>query len=200
MKNVILNAFNEHELWVNSLGDRGKRINVEEEIFSNIEQDNICLSQGSFIECKFLNLHIKQWDFYSAILCSSIFEQSILINSNFVKADLSYSIFHDVTMESINFSKSDMSNCTIIESTITNGKFINALMDCLQFKKTTLINTDFTGAYIENMLLDSNFKMKNVIGLDDAQIQSIQIETSSERIKLEHGEAKSWLQKHNTYN
>ena len=191
-KKIITDIVN-HELWIDSLGKSGKKAYFENIIFEKIKRINLNLSQGSFIECTFKKIYIHYWDFYATKLYSTIFDNSSIEACVFVNADLMYTEFFNTRIQMTNFSKADLSNVTFENLEIENCKFINSLLDNITFKNVHLKNIDFTGALIENMLFDSTSTLKNIKGIDNAQIKSINIGTFDRPVCLKNQEALQWI-------
>lgn len=195
MNNEIILAIKHHKLWIDSLGEKGKKIDLEEAIIEDGKYKNVCLSQGSIIECSFQKIEIKNWDFYAAMLCSSCFAETIITSGQFVKANLAYTQFLNTRIEYSNFSKSDLSNSIFKNTEIANSKFVNSLLDHVIFEKVNLKNTDFTGAFIENVLFDKDTVMEGIYGLDDIHIKSINIGTVKQPQYIKEQDAIQWLKR-----
>lgn len=193
MDKEIIIAIQNHKLWVDSLGKKGEKVDFENTMIEKIENQNLNLSQGSFIECTFRKMAIDCWDFYATMLCSSIFNELLMTSCIFVNADLIYTQFYNTKIHMTNFSKADLSNSIFENVEVENCKFINSLLDNNIFKNVHFKNIDFTGALIENIFFDELSTLKNIKGLDEAHIKSINIGTLENPIYLENQEALQWI-------
>lgn len=133
MSNEIILAIENHKLWIDFLGKKGKKIDLEEIIIEGGKYKNVSLSQGGIIDCSFQKMKIENWDFYAAMLCSSCFVETIITSGQFVKTNLAYTQFLNTRIEYSNFSKSDLSNSIFRNTEIANSKFVNSLLDNVFF-------------------------------------------------------------------
>lgn len=193
MGEEIITIIQNHRLWIDSLGKDGEKAYFENVLFEKMKEINLDLSQGSFVDCTFRKVFINCWDFYATKLFSIVFDDSLIESSVFVKADLFYAEFSNTKINMTNFSKADLSNVTFRNLKIENSKFINALLDNITFKDVHIKNVDFTGALIENMLFDRKTTIRDIVGIDNAQVKSINIGTLDRPIYLKNEEALRWI-------
>ena len=193
MNKEIILAIENHKIWIDSLGKKGKKIDLEEIIIEEGKWKYISLAQGSIIDCLFQKIEIENWDFYAAMLCSSCFVETIITSGQFVKTNLAYTQFRNTKMKFSNFSKSDLSNCIFKNTEIDNSKFVNSLLDNVSFENVKLRNIDFTGAFIKNVIFDKYTMVEGIYGLDDSHIKSINIGTTKQPKYIKEKEAIQWL-------
>lgn len=195
MEKAIIFSIEQHKLWVDSIGQNGEKLYLEEKLLEGGEWDNIDLSQGDIIECIFKDIILKYCDFYYARLCSSRFENVQIISGEFVRANLAYSQFINTELVNSNLSKADFSNSCLENVKIKDSKFINCLLYNVCFKNACLENIDFSGAYIENLMFDRKTVLKGIYGLDNANIKNINIGSLEQPAYLSKDEALLWLKK-----
>ena len=58
MVKEIICAIDQHKLWVDSLGEKGEKVNLEEKVIEGEEWENINLSQASIVDCVFKGIVI----------------------------------------------------------------------------------------------------------------------------------------------
>lgn len=193
MEKEIKMAINNHQMWIDSMGEKGKKINLEEKKIEGGEWKNVNLTQGNIIECMFKDITIECWDFYAAMLCSSCFEKALISSVDFVKANMSYIQFLNSNLKNTNLSKTDLSFSVFENVEINSCKFINTLLDGARFTNVSLNNIDLTGAWIENVIFCNDIVLKDICGLDEAHIKNIIIETEEQLVNLKEQEAIQWL-------
>ncbi len=193
MEKKIEIAIENHKIWIDSLGENGRKISLDEVTIEDEKWSDINLSQGNITGCTFRNITLEYVDFYATMLCSSSFTNARVMSGEFVKANMMYIQFLDSKLEDINLSKADLSNAIFKNTEIVNGKFINALLDGMCFEKVSFNNVNFAGAWIENVIFSKDTVIKEIHGLNEAHIKSINIGTERYPVYLKEKEAVQWL-------
>lgn len=193
MNSDIILMIKRHKLWLDTLGQNGEKIYLEEEVIEGGYWENISLSQGNIISCVFKDMVLKQWDFYATALYSTYFEKLLIKHCGFVKAELPYTKFFETKLEDSNFSKTDFSYSNFENVEIKNSNLINTLLYNVCFKNVCFCDVDFTGANIENVLFDNCTGVKKIYGLDSVHIKSINIGSLEKPIYLNGDDAIQWL-------
>lgn len=127
------------------------------------------------------------------MLYSTCFKEIEIVSSEFVKANLDYTQFVNTRIIDSNFSKADFIDSSFTNVRIEGSKFINCLFSDVCFKNVYFKGVDFDGAWIENVLFDSETILEDVLGLNDAFVKSINIGSMEEPVYLKEKEALKWL-------
>ena len=192
MNDIILKLEN-HKRWIDSLGKLGEKLNLDECDLRELDYSKYSFKQGSITDCKFDESELNNIDFYAATLCSSSFKNSILKEVDFHKGELSYTDFYKAFIRCCRFSKCDISEADFRYCKIEDSNLVNTILYMTDFSYAELSNVDVSRASFDETIV-REIKLKNIIGLEEVQIESINIGTYEEPQLLYGEEAKAWFQ------
>ncbi|WP_373428362.1 pentapeptide repeat-containing protein [Paenibacillus sp. W4I10] len=90
--------FELHKKWVETSGQEGEKLRLQEVDFQHYELTGVCLEQSYMTSCNFDNLSLNNMDFHASGLSSSTYNDAELVNCDFYKSDLSYTEFSNATL------------------------------------------------------------------------------------------------------
>lgn len=108
-KGKLIDYLESHRIWIESIGDQGKKLGVDEIDFRSFDLAGYPLNQAYLTACKFDGMNLSNIDMSSSLLCSSTFRNAYLVNADFYKADLSYADLTNITAQNARFAKTDCS-------------------------------------------------------------------------------------------
>ena len=159
-KEEFLNMVTEHELWLKTKGEEGKRLVLRDERINNVSLNDINLNEATLINVDFKSSYLENIYFINSDLHFLNFKYSTIKNSYFNNADLQNSNFQHAFIENSSFlnsclSLSDFSfgvtkNCNFSRATFARTLFVKAGIVNSNFKVSILHETIFTKARIEN--------------------------------------------------
>ncbi|WP_242217401.1 pentapeptide repeat-containing protein [Bacillus cereus group sp. BfR-BA-01380] len=192
MKNNIISKFELHKKWVETIGEEGEKLRLDEVDLRNFDLSDKSLDQAYVTDCIFDNLNLENIDFYASILCSSTYRNANLNACDFYKADLSYTDFSNATIRNVRFSKSDCSEAIFNNADLIECNLINASFYLTDFSNARLNNVDISCSRFKEVLLNG-VTLKNIKGIEEAHFVSINIGTLEQPILLEQEQAKKWI-------
>ncbi|AOK91132.1 pentapeptide repeat-containing protein [Paenibacillus polymyxa] len=188
----ILSMFDLHKKWVETIGKEGEMLKLDEVDLRNFDLSDKLVEQAYLIECTFDDLKLENIDFHTSLLCSSTFKNAYLDKSDFYKSDLRYTDFSNCVIKNSRFSKGDCWEAVFKNAILVNCNLINVLFYLTDFSNARLENVDISVATFEETLL-SGVILKNIKGIEEAHIKSINIGTLEKPILLKSEEAKKWM-------
>lgn len=199
MENNIINKFELHEKWIETLGNEGKKLTLQKVDLRNIDLANKLFDQALIVSCVFDSLTLENIDFHTSVLCSTSYKNAKLYNCNFYRTDLGYADFTSAIIKGVNFSKSDFCDTVFCNADLFECKLINGCFYLTDFSNAILNNVDISGATFDEALLNGVI-LKNILGIEEAHFKSINIGTIEEPIILEGAKAKEWVIANCSYN
>lgn len=192
MKENIMNKILEHEKWVDSLGEKGEKLVLDEIDFREQTLRDRIMNQAYITACNFNDMNLVQIDFSWSLMCSSTFNWSTLRDCIFYKSNLGFAEFKEATFYECDLHKSDCSDTVFRDAIFKDTRFVDALLYKTDFSGSIMENVEFTLAYIEEATFNG-VRMKAIKGIEEANIKSINIGTTDEPQMLYGDEAKQWL-------
>ncbi|TCW39065.1 pentapeptide repeat protein [Laceyella sacchari] len=191
-KEKIVDLMVLHRIWIETIGEKGEKLSVDEIDFRGIDLTEYPLDQAYMTACIFDGMNLSNKDMFASLMCSSTFRSTNLKNADFYKADVSYVDFTNANAQNARFAKSDCIETIFIKVDLTNAVLVNSLFDHSDFREATLQNVDVSGSYFEGVLL-KGAKLTGIKGIEEANIKSINIGTPECPILLEGEKARQWF-------
>ncbi len=169
----------QHQLYANSLGERGKRIQINNFNLSKWNIRNTTLTDAFITESAFYDNQFENVEIFDANLCGCEFNNVGFLNVDLVKTDLSYCLFK---------------NCRFINTKIKCCETNETSFEATQFISCDLYDT-FSYALLKNILFcDMNLKdldFYNVI-INDIKIKNVkEFDVNKAVVSLNIGDFKS---------
>ena len=188
-----------HQLWLESRGEKGEQLNVDEVDFRDIDLTEYQFNDAYVTACTFDGMSLSGKKLASSLLGSSTFKYSNLENADFHKVNADYADFTSANIKNARFTKTDCCNTVFTKADLTNAKLIACSLYLTDFRDATLHNVDVSCSLFEDTLL-KGAQLRDITGLEDASIISINIGTPDDAIFLEEEEAREWLIMNNLKN
>lgn len=192
MEENIIEKFDLHKKWVETIGKEGQLLKLDEVDLRSFDLSDILLEQAYLIECTFDDHRLENIDFHTSLLASSTFNNAYLYKCDFYKTDLRYTDFSKCVIKNSRFSKGDCWEAIFRNAYLLDCNLINVSFYLTDFRSAILDNVDISVATFEETLL-SGVTLKNIIGIEEAHIKSINIGTLEKPILLKSDEAKKWM-------
>lgn len=192
MEGNLNRKFDLHKKWVETIGKEGEMLKLDEVDLRSFDLSDILLEQAYLIECTFDDLRLENIDFHTSLLASSTFKNAYLDKCDFYKSDLRYTDFSDCVIKNSRFSKSDCWKAIFRNAYLVDCNLINVSFYLTDFSWARLENIDISVATFEETLL-SGVTLKNIKGIEEAHIKSINIGTLEKPILLKSDDAKKWM-------
>ncbi|MGO4527477.1 pentapeptide repeat-containing protein [Paenibacillus sp. 2TAF8] len=189
----LIEQLNSHRVWIETLGEKGEKLGLDEIDFRHIDLSGYPLDQAYLTECAFDGMNLEHMDMSSSLLCSSSFTKSNLVNADFYKADLSYANFTDADAQGARFAKADLSESVFINTNLTNAMLISSSLYLTDLRNANMNHADISSASFRETLLQGA-TLTGLQGIEEAFIKSINIGTLEEPNILLGEEAIKWLQ------
>ncbi|WP_411344069.1 pentapeptide repeat-containing protein [Paenibacillus sp. WLX1005] len=183
-----------HKLWIETIAKQGKKLVEDEVDFTRMDVTlkELSLDSASLTECKFDQLDLSKTEFYRGWLCSSTFREATMDYCSFVKAELLSVDFSYATLTYANFVKSDCFETVFFGSHLEYANLTNTLCVRTDFRQANLMHVDITVSKFKNVLLQGA-NLTGMKGIEEADIESINLGTVEEPIMLEGEKAKHWM-------
>lgn len=192
MKGNLNKKFELHKKWIDTLGEEGEMLKLDEVDLRGVDLSDKLVEQAYLIDCTFDDLQLGNIDFHSSLLASSTFKNAYLENCDFYKSDIRYTDFSNCIIKKSRFSKSDCWEAVFKNATLVDCKLNNVLFYLTDFSNAKLENVDVSVATFEEAVLNG-VSLKNIKGIEEAHIKSINIGTLEKPILLKSEEAKKWM-------
>ncbi|SFC83179.1 Pentapeptide repeat-containing protein [Bacillus sp. 491mf] len=192
MGSNVASKFELHKRWVETIGEEGDQLNLDEVDFRNIDCSKSLLEQSYLTGCIFDGLNLKNVDFHGSVLCSSTYKKTNLDSCDFYKSDLGYTNFSYAILKNVNFSKSDFWEALFNNANLTECNLSDTNFSSTDFSNVRLSNVDISLSRFENTLF-SGATLENIKGIEEAFFHSINIGTLEQPILLEREQAKKWV-------
>ncbi|MFJ6267105.1 pentapeptide repeat-containing protein [Lysinibacillus xylanilyticus] len=189
----IIECLKLHRVWIETIGDQGKKLGLDEIDFREFDLIGYPLNQAYLTACKFDGMNLSSCDMSSSLLCSSTFKSTSLVNADFYKTDLSYADFTNANAQNARFAKTDCSEAIFLNANLENSKLISCSLDLTDFQNANLKNVDISLSAFEGTLLKGT-TLVGIKGLEEAFIKSINIGTQENPIILLGEKAREWIQ------
>ncbi|WP_342551854.1 pentapeptide repeat-containing protein [Paenibacillus sp. FSL R7-0652] len=188
----VFNMFNLHKKWVETIGDEGEQLKLDEVDLRVFDLSEVLLEQSYLIDCTFDDLKLENVDFHSSLLASSTFINASLDKCDFYKSDLRYTDFSNCIIKNSRFSKADCWEAAFNNACLVDCNLINISFHLTDFRNERLENVDISVSTFKDALLNE-VKLKSIKGIEEAFFQSINIGTPEKPVLLEKEEARKWF-------
>lgn len=188
----VFNMFNLHKKWVETIGDEGEQLKLDEVDLRVFNLSEVLLEQSYLIDCTFDDLKLENVDFHSSLLASSTFINASLDQCDFYKSDLRYTDFSNCIIKNSRFSKADCWEAAFNNACLVDCNLINISFHLTDFRNARLENVDISVSTFKDTLLNE-VKLKSIKGIEEAFFQSINIGTPEKPVLLEKEEARKWF-------
>lgn len=192
MEGNIIRKFELHKKWVETIGKEGEMLKLDEVDLRRFDLSDKLLEQAYLIECTFDDLKLENTDFHTSLLASSTFKNAYLDKCDFFKSDLRYTDFSNCVIKNSRFSKGDCWEAVFRNAYLVDCNLINVSFYLTDFSWARLENVDISVAAFEETVLNG-VTLKNIKGIEEAHIKSINIGTLEKPIFLKSEEAKKWM-------
>jgi len=188
----IINLFELHQLWLESIGDKGEKLVLDETNLESLNLSNFSFKEARLIGCSFDSMNLERGNFILTWLYSSTFRNACLQGANFYKGYISYVDFTYSDLRNSKFTDCESTETIFFGSDLSDSQLNTCYFDYVDFRNSNFKNANIEDSFFENVLVKgANFK--GVLGLDNAKILSINIGTTEEPINLREDEAKRWI-------
>lgn len=188
----IINMFDLHKKWVETIGDEGEQLKLDEVDLRVFDLSDVLLEQSYLIDCIFDDLKLENIDFHSSLLASSTFINTCLDKCDFYKSDLRYTDFSNCIIKNSRFSKGDCWEAAFNNACLVDCNLINVSFHLTDFRNARLENIDISVSTFKDTLLNG-VTLKGIKGIEEAFFQSINIGTPEKPLLLEKEEARRWF-------
>ncbi|MEK3703540.1 pentapeptide repeat-containing protein [Paenibacillus sp. FSL R7-0198] len=188
----IINMFALHKKWVETIGDEGEQLKLDEVDLRVFDLSDVLLEQSYLIDCTFDDLKLENIDFHSSLLASSTFINTCLDKCDFYKSDLRYTDFSNCIIKNSRFSKGDCWEAAFNNACLVDCNLINVSFHLTDFRNARLENVDISVSTFKDTLLNG-VTLKGIKGIEEAFFQSINIGTPEKPLLLEKEEARRWF-------
>lgn len=188
----IINMFDLHKKWVETIGDEGEQLKLDEVDLRVFDLSDVLLEQSYLIDCTFDDLKLENIDFHSSLLASSTFINTCLDKCDFYKSDLRYTDFSNCIIKNSRFSKADCWEAAFNNACLVDCNLINVSFHLTDFRNARLENIDISVSTFKDTLLNG-VTLKGIKGIEEAFFQSINIGTPEKPVLLEKEEARKWF-------
>ncbi|OME98416.1 hypothetical protein BK124_14470 [Paenibacillus amylolyticus] len=188
----IINMFDLHKKWVETIGDEGEQLKLDEVDLRVFDLSDVLLEQSYLIDCTFDDLKLENIDFHSSLLASSTFINTCLDKCDFYKSDLRYTDFSNCIIKNSRFSKGDCWEAEFNNACLVDCNLINVSFHLTDFRNARLENVDISVSTFKDTLLNG-VTLKGIKGIEEAFFQSINIGTPEKPLLLEKEEARRWF-------
>ncbi|MDT9719655.1 pentapeptide repeat-containing protein [Paenibacillus sp. ClWae2A] len=188
----IINMFDLHKKWVETIGDEGEQLKLDEVDLRVFDLSDVLLEQSYLIDCTFDDLKLENIDFHSSLLASSTFINTCLDKCDFYKSDLRYTDFSNCIIKNSRFSKGDCWEAAFNNACLVDCNLINVSFHLTDFRNARLENIDISVSTFKDTLLNG-VTLKGIKGIEEAFFQSINIGTPEKPLLLEKEEARRWF-------
>ncbi|MED1797445.1 pentapeptide repeat-containing protein [Brevibacillus porteri] len=189
---VVLKQLDLHKQWIDSIGETGERLVVDEVDFRSIDVAEYPLDQSRLIASTFDGMNLKDKDFYAAHVYSSTFQSANLENAIFTKSEADYADFTGANLQRATFVKSSCFETVFARADLRHAKLVNALFSQADFRDANLEGVDISVSWFQEVLFQGA-QLKGVTGIEEAFIKSINIGTLEQPVILAEEEAREWL-------
>lgn len=186
--------FMEHNIWCQSLGENGVRLNLDDIDLTenNINHKNCSFEQAYIIGCVFEKMYIKNQSFYLSKLFSTSFKKGNLQEVDFTRADLSYADMSETHLYDINFNRCECVETDFNHAKCTAIKLTGVTFDTVDLRNAVINDADVSYAYFDSVLV-KGIRLKNIRGIENICHLSINIESVENPEILNGKEAMEWL-------
>lgn len=188
----IINMFALHKKWVETIGDEGEQLKLDEVDLRGFDFSDKSVEQAYLIDCTFDALKLENIDFHSSLLASSTFRNVYVDQCGFYKSDLRYTDFSNCIIKNSRFSKGDCWEATLSNAYVVDCNLINVSFYLTDFRNARLENVDISVSSFDETLLNG-VTLKRIKGIDEAFFRSINIGTPEKPVLLEKEKAREWF-------
>ncbi|WP_375199401.1 pentapeptide repeat-containing protein [Bacillus sp. RS11] len=187
----IIHLFELHQLWLESVGDKGEKLVLDERKLESLNLSNFSFKEARLIG--FGSMNLEKGNFILAWLYSSIFRNACLQGANFYKGYISYVDFTYSDLRNSIFTDCESTETIFFGSDLSDSQLNTCYFDYVDFRNSNFKNANIEDSFFFENVLVKGANFKGVLGLDNAKILSINIGTTEEPINLREDEAKRWI-------
>ena len=152
LEDDLFDLLEQHEVYIKTLGEKGKRLNLENSNIENFDFSGCNLSHATFTNCNFFSCN---------------FSKTTISDTNFLKCELINVTFFKSNFDRVHFSESifdqnsNLSECTIFNSKFTDVNtlftfFINTKFDSVSFSGCNILKSLFNNATFLSCEIEKN--------------------------------------------
>ncbi|WP_042473862.1 pentapeptide repeat-containing protein [Bacillus ndiopicus] len=189
----IIAQFESHSHWIETIGEQGEKLGLDEIDLRNMELSQYPLDQAYITACTLDGMDLNNKNISSSLLCSSSFRSANLEGADFGKSNVSYVDFTNTSIKGARLADSECFETVFVKADLSNANLVAGLFDETDFRNAVLLNADIRLATFERVLLNGTI-LTGVRGIEEAFIKSINIGTPEKPIILVKEEALEWMQ------
>lgn len=191
-KKIIITRLEFHQIWLESVGENGKKLILDEINLEYFDQSKFSLKEARLIGCSFDNMNLEAGNFILTWVCSSTFRNAWLQAANFYKGNVSYANFSNSNLKNIKFTDCEIAETIFLGADLSNAELNICYFSSVDFRDSKLDNANIEDSFFEDVLV-KGASFKNVKGIENANIISINIGTPEEPVTLDKEQAKRWI-------
>ena len=174
-------AIIKHIEWIESAGEKGEQISLDDVDMRSFPIDPRILEQGFFSDCNFSEISFTGTDFYLSEFYSCDFSNARFTDCDFTKTTLDYCIFSGAVFENCKFPRADAFQSVFQKCSFRNCSFVGFnLMDC-DLQSSAFTSVDFDAAYLDKVKIEGavftdpeNLPLLNHLSIISAENQIIE--------------------------
>lgn len=147
-----------HKQWIETAGESGEQISLDEFDMHSISLDEPILEQGYFSACDFKEIVFNGVDFYLTEFYSCQFQGATFEECDFRKATVDYCDFTKATFRNCKFSRMDSYQAVFNNCVFENCSFVAVNLMESKMEGSLFEQCDFDDAYIDKATMtDARF-------------------------------------------
>jgi len=190
-KNIIA-QLELHQVWLESAGENGKKLILDEINLEYIDLSKFSLKEARLISCSFDNVNLEAGNFILTWVCSSTFRNAWLKHASFYKANVSYANFSNSNLKNTKFTDCESEETVFLGADLSNADLNICYFSSVDFRDAVLDNANIEDSFFEDVLV-KGASFRNVKGIENANIISINIGTPEHPVTLDKEQAKKWI-------
>lgn len=190
-KNIIA-QLESHQIWLESAGEKGKKLILDEINLEYIDLSKFILKEARLISCSFDSMDLEAGNFILTWVCSSTFRNTCLQAANFYKGNVSYANFSNSNLRNARFTDCESEETIFLGADLSNAELNICYFSSVDFRDSILENANIEDSFFEDVLV-KGASFRNVRGIENANIISIDIGTPEQPKILDKELAKKWI-------
>lgn len=190
-KNIIA-QLESHQIWLESAGENGKKLILDEINLEYLDLSKFSFKEARLIGCSFDSMNLEAGNFILTWVCSSTFRNAWLQAANFYKGNVSYADFSNSNLNNTKFTDCESAETIFLGADLSNAELNVCYFSSVDFRNSKLDNANIEDSFFEDVLV-KGASFRNVRGIENANIISINIGTPEEPITLDKEQAKGWI-------
>ena len=192
MQQDIIKEFELHKKWIETIGEEGEMLILDEMDLRNFDFFDKILEQSQITECNFNETRLEEINFSGTLLGLSTFRKCYFNECDFYRSDLRYTDFSNSIIKNTRFSKSDWWKADFQNTHLIDCNLIKVFFNETDLSHAVLENIDISAAKFEKTIL-KDITLINIKGIEEAYVESINIGTIEVPILLYLEQAKEWI-------